>query len=190
MWIPVEKSWRLNERHYGALQGLNKAETAAEARRRTGEDLAAQLRHPAAAADRRRRTPSVARSALRVARSGGPAADRVAEGHGRAVPAVLARDHRPDHRVRPARAHRGARQQPACAGQVPRQRVREGDSRAQHPDRHPARLRARRRGSGQSATTISAIRRRPPPPRRASRRRPARNKKGRSAFANRPDFPL
>src|SRR5437870_5613054 len=29
MWIPVHKSWRLNERHYGALQGLNKAETAA-----------------------------------------------------------------------------------------------------------------------------------------------------------------
>jgi len=30
LWIPVEKSWRLNERHYGALQGLNKAETAAK----------------------------------------------------------------------------------------------------------------------------------------------------------------
>jgi 2,3-bisphosphoglycerate-dependent phosphoglycerate mutase len=30
MWIPVEKSWRLNERHYGELQGLNKAETAAQ----------------------------------------------------------------------------------------------------------------------------------------------------------------
>jgi 2,3-bisphosphoglycerate-dependent phosphoglycerate mutase len=29
-WIPVVKSWRLNERHYGALQGLNKAETAAK----------------------------------------------------------------------------------------------------------------------------------------------------------------
>lgn len=27
-WIPVKKSWKLNERHYGALQGLNKAETA------------------------------------------------------------------------------------------------------------------------------------------------------------------
>ena len=27
MWIPVERSWRLNERHYGALQGLNKAQT-------------------------------------------------------------------------------------------------------------------------------------------------------------------
>ena len=30
LWIPVEKSWRLNERHYGALQGLNKAQTAAK----------------------------------------------------------------------------------------------------------------------------------------------------------------
>ncbi|MGA2085403.1 MAG: 2,3-diphosphoglycerate-dependent phosphoglycerate mutase [Terracidiphilus sp.] len=34
MWIPVQRDWRLNERHYGALQGLNKAETAA----RYGED--------------------------------------------------------------------------------------------------------------------------------------------------------
>jgi 2,3-bisphosphoglycerate-dependent phosphoglycerate mutase len=30
MWIPEHKSWLLNERHYGALQGLNKAETAAQ----------------------------------------------------------------------------------------------------------------------------------------------------------------
>ena len=30
MWIPVERDWRLNERHYGALQGLNKAETTAQ----------------------------------------------------------------------------------------------------------------------------------------------------------------
>ncbi len=30
MWIPVTKAWQLNERHYGALQGLNKAETAAK----------------------------------------------------------------------------------------------------------------------------------------------------------------
>ena len=30
LWIPDEKSWRLNERHYGALQGLNKADTAAQ----------------------------------------------------------------------------------------------------------------------------------------------------------------
>ena len=30
LWIPVTKSWKLNERHYGALQGLNKAQTAAK----------------------------------------------------------------------------------------------------------------------------------------------------------------
>jgi len=30
LWIPTEKAWRLNERHYGALQGLNKAQTAAK----------------------------------------------------------------------------------------------------------------------------------------------------------------
>ncbi len=30
MWLPVIRNWRLNERHYGSLQGLNKAETAAE----------------------------------------------------------------------------------------------------------------------------------------------------------------
>jgi len=30
MWIPVERAWRLNERHYGALQGLNKAQTVAQ----------------------------------------------------------------------------------------------------------------------------------------------------------------
>jgi len=34
LWLPVERDWRLNERHYGALQGLNKAETAA----RHGDD--------------------------------------------------------------------------------------------------------------------------------------------------------
>ena len=30
MWLPVHRSWRLNERHYGALQGLDKAETASQ----------------------------------------------------------------------------------------------------------------------------------------------------------------
>jgi 2,3-bisphosphoglycerate-dependent phosphoglycerate mutase len=30
LWLPVEKDWRLNERHYGGLTGLNKAETAAK----------------------------------------------------------------------------------------------------------------------------------------------------------------
>ncbi|MFW5781999.1 MAG: 2,3-diphosphoglycerate-dependent phosphoglycerate mutase [Candidatus Muiribacteriaceae bacterium] len=35
MWLPVERAWQLNERHYGALQGLNKAETA----EKHGKDL-------------------------------------------------------------------------------------------------------------------------------------------------------
>ena len=50
-WIPVHRSWRLNERHYGALQGLNKAETAEKFGEDAGEDLAAELRHSAAGAD-------------------------------------------------------------------------------------------------------------------------------------------
>jgi 2,3-bisphosphoglycerate-dependent phosphoglycerate mutase len=45
-WIPETKDWRLNERHYGGLTGLNKAETA-EAWRGAGEDLAPQLRRAA-----------------------------------------------------------------------------------------------------------------------------------------------
>jgi 2,3-bisphosphoglycerate-dependent phosphoglycerate mutase len=40
MWIPVHKSWRLNERHYGNLQGLNKQETAAK----FGEEAVKQWR--------------------------------------------------------------------------------------------------------------------------------------------------
>lgn len=40
MWVPVHRSWQLNERHYGALQGLNKAETA----RRFGETQVQQWR--------------------------------------------------------------------------------------------------------------------------------------------------
>jgi len=40
LWIPVAKSWRLNERHYGALQGLDKAETLAK----YGEDQFMQWR--------------------------------------------------------------------------------------------------------------------------------------------------
>ncbi len=44
MWIPVVSSWRLNERHYGALQGLNKSESDRGTRGRAGEALAPQLR--------------------------------------------------------------------------------------------------------------------------------------------------
>ncbi len=46
---PTEKSWKLNERHYGGLTGLNKAETAALHGDEQVEDLAPQLRRAAAA---------------------------------------------------------------------------------------------------------------------------------------------
>ena len=65
MWLPVEKNWRLNERHYGALQGLNKAEMAAKYRRGAGAGVAPQLRHPAAAAGQGRPALRGPRSALR-----------------------------------------------------------------------------------------------------------------------------
>ena len=66
MWIPVNDSWRLNERHYGALQGLNKAETAEEVRRGAGQDLAPQLRDAAAGAHAGRRALPRPRPALRA----------------------------------------------------------------------------------------------------------------------------
>ena len=53
LWLPVRRSWRLNERHYGALQGKNKAQTRAGVRGRAVHALAAVLRRAAAAAGRR-----------------------------------------------------------------------------------------------------------------------------------------
>ena len=44
-WIPVEKSWRLNEKHYGSLRGLNKSETAQKDGDEASLDLASQLRY-------------------------------------------------------------------------------------------------------------------------------------------------
>jgi 2,3-bisphosphoglycerate-dependent phosphoglycerate mutase len=49
-WLPVQHDWRLNERHYGALQGLNKADMAQQYGDEQVLDLAPQLRHPAAGA--------------------------------------------------------------------------------------------------------------------------------------------
>ena len=69
MWIPSSQSWRLNERHYGALQGLNKAETAAK----YGDDQVMIWRRsydvPPPALERSD-DASRARSALRGPRSG------------------------------------------------------------------------------------------------------------------------
>ena len=94
MWMPVERSWRLNERHYGALQGLDKAQTVAQ----HGEAQVKIWRRsydipppPLAPDDERhpRFDPRYAGVAPQRA-----ARDRVAQGHARARAALLARAHR------------------------------------------------------------------------------------------------
>ena len=99
LWLPVERSWRLNERHYGALQGLNKAETAAQARRRAGQDLAARVRDCATAADTRRSAARRPRCALPGCAAVAAAADRIAEVHRRSIPPLLAGIDRAAHHV-------------------------------------------------------------------------------------------
>ncbi len=66
LWIPVRRDWRLNERHYGALQGKNKKQTLERVRRGAVHAVAPLLRH-AAAADRAGGTSS-ARTATRATR--------------------------------------------------------------------------------------------------------------------------
>ena len=87
MWLPVVGSWRLNERHYGALQGLNKAETAAK----FGDEQVKIWRRsydvPPPALDRRRRALPGPRPALRRPRRRRHPALRVAQGHGGPLPA-------------------------------------------------------------------------------------------------------
>ena len=93
-WIPVRRSWRLNERHYGALQGKDKAAGAGRVRRRAVHALAPFLRHAATAAAGRRPVQPGRRSALRrPARRA--AAHRMPGRRRRAAAAVLVRRDRP-----------------------------------------------------------------------------------------------
>ena len=114
MWIPVLKSWRLNERHYGALQGLNKAETTAK----HGEAQTKIWRRsydippPALTPDDPRYPSRDPRYAALAPRR--PAADRIAQGHRRAVSALLARDDRADRSAAGA-ASSSPRTATACA---------------------------------------------------------------------------
>ena len=142
MWIPVHLSWRLNERHYGALQGLNKAETA----ERHGMDQVLiwrrsyDTRPPALTPDDPRYPGSDPRYA-----GLGPQELPLTECLKDTVARFLPYWHEaiaPAVKSRAARHHRRPRQQPAGAGQVPRPRDRQGHSRTQHPHRHPAGLRA------------------------------------------------
>jgi bisphosphoglycerate-dependent phosphoglycerate mutase family 1 len=89
MWLPVHTSWRLNERHYGALQGLNKAETA----QKMGDEQVHAWRRSYDArppAPRRpRRTLARTRSALFRPFGRGTAEGGEPEGHRRTLLAVL-----------------------------------------------------------------------------------------------------
>ena len=122
MWVPVERSWRLNERHYGALQGLNKAQTVAQ----HGEAQVKIWRRsydippPPLAPDDPRHPRFDARYA--AVPPAGSAGDRIAQGHARARAALLARAHRTGAAQRPQRHGGGARQQPARHGEDARSR--------------------------------------------------------------------
>ena len=147
MWIPVHHSWRLNERHYGALQGLNKSETAAKFGEaqvkiwRRSYDVpppaleAGDPRYPGSdpryqdlTADELPRCDSILCRDCLVHLSFANIA----------LPALLAPDHRASHTVWPTRSDRRARQQPARAGQVFGRRLRAGHRRAEHPHRYAA----------------------------------------------------
>ena len=90
MWIPVHNSWRLNERHYGALQGLNKVAMVDRFGAQQVQTLAPQLRRPSTGAGTRRRT--VARKRSSVCRPGrkGHSHGRMSQRHRRARAPLLA----------------------------------------------------------------------------------------------------
>ena len=136
LWIPVTKHWRLNERHYGALQGLNKAETAAK----HGEEQVKIWRRsydipppPLTPDDERHPGRDPRYAGLSPAEL--PLSESLKDTVARFLP-VLARRDRAGGQERHARDHRRPRQQPARAGEVPGRRQRSGHRRAEHPDRH------------------------------------------------------
>ena len=140
MYLPVVHSWRLNERHYGALSGLNKAETAAK----FGDEQVLIWRRsydtPPPALD-----PSDERTAYNDPRYAkvpreAVAADRVPEGHRGPRDADLERIDCAGHQIGPQGADRRARQLDPGAREVPRQHLGRRDRRPEHPERRAARV--------------------------------------------------
>ena len=174
MWIPVHNHWRLNERHYGASQGLNKAETAAK----YGEEQVKMWRRSYAdPPPPLPRTTSATPATTDVTRTWRPAELPLTESLKDTVARFLPYWQQrivPDLKA-------GRRVLIAAHGNSLRALVKHLDGvsddeivGAQHPDRHPARLRAGRRPESRSVTTTSATpkrRRRPPRPWPTSRRR-------------------
>ena len=130
-WLPVVHSWRLNERHYGALQGLNKAETA----KKYGDEQVLVWRRsydtPPPPLEAGRPAQRARRPALRQAGARADAADRMPEGHGGARAAVLERVDGAGHPRRASGVRGGrARQLDPRAGEVPRRHLRRATSSA------------------------------------------------------------
>ncbi|MCF2434586.1 2,3-bisphosphoglycerate-dependent phosphoglycerate mutase [Streptomyces thinghirensis] len=144
-WIPVHRHWRLNERHYGALQGKDKAQTLAEFGEEQFGAVAPLLRHPAARAGPRRRVPQFddARYAT-LPPELRPRTECLKDVVVRMLPywfdAIV-----PDPPDRPHGPGRGARQLAPRPGRAPRRHLRRRHRGPEHPDRHPALLRTGRR---------------------------------------------
>ena len=168
MWVPVERDWRLNERHYGALQGLDKAETTAK----YGADQVKVWRRsydipppPLAADDPRQPRFDARYPASTSARL--PATESLKDTLARVEPwwrerLVPALD------VRWRRARRRAWQQPARARQDARRHERRGYRGVQHPDRRADPVRAGRADCARAprgASSATRPRSRPPPAR-------------------------
>ena len=148
-WLPVRRTWRLNERHYGDLTGKDKRETAAPVRPRPGDRVAPQLRDGAAVDAAGRPAIGVARPALPRRAARVPAGDRVPEGRRRARRAVPARHagRGPARRERARRrGHRGRpRQLAARAAHDPPAHRRGRHRRPRDPHRDPLPRAPRRR---------------------------------------------
>ena len=145
MWLPVSPDWRLNERHYGALQGSNKAETAAK----FGDDQVKIWRRsydiPPPPLAARRPAPSRATTRATRHRAGRAAADREPQGDGRPRRCRSGTSASRRRRSRPAKvlvvAH-GNRLRAMV--KMPRRDDQRGDRGAQHPDRRADAVRAGR----------------------------------------------
>jgi bisphosphoglycerate-dependent phosphoglycerate mutase family 1 len=144
-WLPVVHSWRLNERHYGGLQGLNKAETA----KKYGDEQVLVWRRsygtppPPLEAD----DPRSERGDVRYAKLAPeqiPLTECLKDTVARVLP-FWNESMAPGHPHRAPPGGGGPRQLDPRAGEVPGRHLGRRHRRAEHPERHSAGLRARRR---------------------------------------------
>ena len=145
VWLPVQRHWRLNERHYGALQGLDKKETT----ERHGAEQTKLWRRsydvPPPPVDTDSPEHPINDRPLPTAPARRAARHRVPEGCRRPCAPLLARRRRAAVARRAERLDHRARQLAARAGDAPRRSVDRRHRRAQHPHRRAASIRVRRR---------------------------------------------